>query len=148
MDSLPTSSHRPSLRASVEQLQAIVSQLPQFEPETFHYFADGMYCRVVPRPAGIVVIGRVHKKEHFYMLVKGHIKVTTDEGVQELIAPAILVSQPGTKRAVLSLEDSVCLTVHRTDKIDITEVEEEIFEEDLTSMFGPGNKLKSLEYTP
>jgi len=82
------------------------------------------------------------------MLVKGHIKVTTDEGVQELIAPAILVSQPGTKRAVLSLEDSVCLTVHRTDKIDITEVEEEIFEEDPTSMFGPGNKLKSLEYTP
>lgn len=153
MDFLPILSPRPeaargTARAAIEQLQRVISKMPQFEPETFHYFADGMVCRVVPRPAGVLVVGKVHKKEHFYMLVEGRIRVTTDDGVKELVAPAILVSQPGTKRAVLAMEDSTCVTVHRTDKTDITEIEEEIFEDDPTSMFGPGNKLKSLEHIP
>ena len=131
---------------SVANLQQAILQLPQFQPETFHYFADGMYCRVVPRPAGVVLVGKVHKKEHFYMLIKGRIRVTTDDGVKDLVAPAILVCKPGTKRAVFSLEDSITVTVHRTDKTDIAEIEAELVEDDPSSAYGPGNTLKSLEY--
>lgn len=82
------------------------------------------------------------------MLVQGRIRVTTDNGVKELEAPSILVSSPGTKRMVLSLEDSICVTVHKTDKTDIAEAEDDIFEPDPTSMYGPGNILKALEKQP
>jgi len=125
-------------------VQKEVSKLPQYEPITRHYFADGMYCRVVYREAGVVTVGKVHKKEHFYMVVSGSIRVTTDNGVKDLIAPSIIVCSPGTKRVVLSLEDSVCVTVHRTNLTDIEEIEREITEDDPDSMYGPGNTLKSL----
>ena len=134
-----------SLR-TVEELQRAVAAFPQVGIETHHYFADGMYCRVVHHRAGVLIVGRVHKKEHFYMLVKGRIRVTTDDGVKELVAPAILVCSPGTKRAVLSLEDSITVTVHRTDKTDMAEIEDELVEDDPSSPYGPGNVLKSLEY--
>jgi hypothetical protein len=71
--------------------------------------------------------------------------VTTDEGVRDIEAPAVVISSPGTKRAVLALEDSVCLTVHRTDKTDLAEIEAELIEYDPTALFGPDNKLKPLE---
>jgi quercetin dioxygenase-like cupin family protein len=128
----------------VAWVQKEVSKLPQYEPVTSHYFADGMYCRVVYREAGVITVGKVHKKEHFYMVIAGAIRVTTDDGVKDLHAPAVLVCSPGTKRIVVSLDDSVCVTVHRTDKRDIEEIEREITEDDPDSMYGPGNILKPL----
>jgi len=134
-----------SLR-TVEELQRAVSAFPQVEFDTQHYFADGMYCRVLPRAAGTLIVGKVHKKEHFYMVVKGSILIISEGKRIELSAPSIVVSQPGTKRAVFALEDSVCLTVHRTDKTDLAEIEAELVEDAPDSAYGPGNILKSLEY--
>ena len=133
--------------ASVMALQNVMREMPQVALETQHYFADGMYCRVVPRPAGVLIVGKVHKREHFYMVVKGSVAVIQD-GTERRVyeAPAIIVSRPGTKRAVIALEDSVCLTVHRTDKTDVAEIESGIVEPDDTALFGPDNTLKSLEH--
>ena len=66
----------------VQTLQAEVSKLPQYEPETKHTFHGGMYCREVFRHAGVLVVGKVHKKEHFYYIVSGTVAITTDDGVQ------------------------------------------------------------------
>jgi mannose-6-phosphate isomerase-like protein (cupin superfamily) len=136
-----------SRRHDVQQLQAVMATMPQFEPETEHYFADGMYCRVVARPAGAVIVGKTHKREHFYMVVQGAVAVVQD-GAEEKVyrAPAIIVSKPGTKRAVVALEDSVCLTVHRTNETDLAKIEAELIEHDPTALFGPDNKLKVLEH--
>ena len=131
----------------VTALQREMLKLPQLELETRHYFADGMYAREVFRPAGCLIVGKVHKKEHFYIVTKGRIRVTTDDGVKEFAAPSVIVSQPGTKRAVLAMEDSVCMTVHRTMKKSLKNVERELVEDDEISPFGIGNKLKVKELT-
>ena len=133
-------------RATVERLQRLMVQMPQAKFTTTHYHVKGMYCRVVERAAGVLIVGKVHKQEHFYMVVHGAVRVTTDEGVRDLAAPAILCCKPGTKRAVLALQDSVCLTVHRTDKKNHAKIEKELVEEDDTAAFGPGNvpRLKEL----
>ena len=131
-----------ALREKVEVLQAEMLKYPQAELETRHYFADGMYAREVVRPKGCLIVGKVHRKEHFYIITKGKIRVTTPEGVKDIEAPAVLVCQPGTKRAVLALEDSVCMTVHRTMKKSLKNVEKELVEPDETTPFGLGNKLK------
>lgn len=124
----------------VWRLQEEVAKLPQIELPTFHAFADGMYARIVKRPAGTVIVGKVHKREHFYIVTKGRVKVWPDEQIYE--AGAVVVSQPGTKRAVYALEDSICMTVHRTDKRDLDEIERELIEEDESALLDSGNTLK------
>lgn len=128
-------------------LQKAMSELPQADLPTEHYFADGMYCRFLFRPAGTLIVGKVHKKEHFYMVMCGTIKVTTDHGVEEITGPKVIVSKPGTKRAVLALTDATCITVHRTDKTDLDEIEKELIEEDQTALFDSSNRLKVKEVT-
>lgn len=128
-------------REQIKRLEAEMRKLPQIELETLHYFADGMYARVVARPAGTVIVGKVHRKEHFYIVTRGSVQVTSDDGVKTLSAGCVLVSKPGTKRAVLALEDSICMTVHRTDKIELGEIEEELIEPDHEALFDSRNKL-------
>lgn len=134
-----------SMKGRVQALQLAMMQMPQLELETEHYFADGMYARVIARPKDAVIVGKVHKREHFYIVMMGGVRVTTDDGVRDVWAPAVIVSSPGTKRAVLALEDSVCMTVHRTDKTDMEEIEAELIEPDPLSMFDSWNKPKELK---
>ena len=129
----------------IGRLQAELSKLPQYEPVTRHYFADGMYCREVYRDAGVLVVGRVHKKEHLYVIASGSVQITTDDGVQLVQGPRVLVCKPGTKRAVYALTPTTCMTFHRTDKTDLAEIERELVEADHLSMYGPGNALKPKE---
>lgn len=133
-----------SQRGKVNRLQAEMLKFEQVELPTDHYFADGMYARVIARHAGVLIVGKVHKREHFYIVTKGRIQVTTDDGVREIAAPAVIVSKPGTKRAVLAMEDSVCMTVHRTDKTDLDEIEAELIEPDGTALFDAYNRPKEL----
>ena len=60
--------------------------------------------------------------------------------------PAVIVSRPGTQRALAAVEDCTYLTVHRTEETDLDAVEADLVEPDPTSPFGVGNKLKSLEH--
>ena len=131
------------MRRRVLALQSAISQLPQYEPITEHFFHGGMYCRKVFRHADVTVVGKVHKKEHFYVVVSGTVAVTTDDGVKVITGPQVLCSKPGTKRVVYSVTDAVCMTIHRTDSTTVEDAEEELVEYDPASMFAVGNKVKS-----
>ena len=134
---LPTMSNR------VQALQDVISKMPQYEPETKHTFHAGMYCREVWRPAGVLVVGKIHKKEHFYLIVSGTVAITTDEGVKSVTGPHLLCSTPGTKRAVYAETDALCMTFHVVDAKTIEDAEHELVQEDDASMFSLGNKLKN-----
>jgi hypothetical protein len=138
------------LRQRVEALQAEVSKLPQYEPETKHYFHGGMYCREVFREGGVLVVGAVHKKEHFYLIVSGTVAITTDEGVQEVTGPHLFMSKPGTKRAVYAITDARCMTFHAIEANTVEEAEAELVEEEPNNMYSPGNLIKNqpLEVLP
>ena len=129
----------------VADLQKAVSQMPQYEPMTDHIFHGGMYCRQVFRHAGVLVVGKVHKKEHFYMIVSGTVAITTDDGAIEVTGPYLFCSKPGTKRAVLALTDALCITIHRADSDTVEAAEDELVEEDPDSMYTVGNQLKRPE---
>jgi len=134
-----------TLKERVDALQEEISKHPQYEPPTDHLFHGGMYCRQVWRPAGCLIVGKVHKKEHFYMVVSGTVKITTEDGVQTITGPFLLCSSPGTKRAVYAETDAMCMTIHRVDSTTVEEVESELVEDDPKSMFTVGNKVKNLE---
>lgn len=133
------------MRRKVEALQAAVSQMPQYEPITKHTFHGGMYCREVFRHAGVLVVGKVHKKEHFYLIVGGTVMITTDEDVQYVVGPQLICSKPGTKRAVYAETDTLCMTFHRVESDNVEDAEAELVEDDPTAMYAIGNQVKMKE---
>lgn len=134
------------MRTRVETLQARMMELPQVTLQTDHYHADGMYARVLHRAKDVLIVGKVHKREHFYIVTKGRVMVTNGDGQPaEYKAGDVIVSKPGTKRAVLALEDSICMTVHRTSETDLEKIEAELIEPDPMALFDSYNKPRALK---
>ena len=130
------------MRQKVETLQTELSKLPQYEPKTTHYFHAGMYCREVFRHAGVLVVGKVHKKEHFYIIVSGTVQITDGEGnVREVTGPHVFLSKPGTKRAVYAVTDTLAMTFHVTDATTVEEAEHQLVEHDPNAMYALGNAV-------
>jgi quercetin dioxygenase-like cupin family protein len=134
-----------SAKASVEALQAAMLELPQYEPPTEHVFHGGMYCRQVKIPAGCTIVGKKHKQDHLFMIVSGEVCIVDDGQTQTLVAPAVLKSKIGVKRAIHAVTDTVFLTVHATEAVDVEQAEELLVEPDESSPFTLGNKLKNIE---
>jgi len=100
-----------------------------------HHFAPGAYGREMTLPAGLVVVGKIHKHAHINVISKGRVQVFTEQdGVLELAAPCTFVSSPGTKRVVHVLEETVWTTVHVTDKTDLAEIEREVITTDFSEV--------------
>lgn len=89
-----------------------------------HHFAPGLYAREIFIPAGILIIGKIHRHSHVNTISKGKVVVATEFGLEELTAPHSFVSQPGVKRSVLALEDTIWTTYHPTDETDLDKIEE------------------------
>ena len=124
-------------------LQDAVCNLPPVENMvTDHYFSGGMYCRKVWRPAGTIIVGKVHKKDHFFMCVSGEIIAWTENGMRTLKAGDIVESKAGTKRATLALTDAIGVTFHVTDKRDFDELEADLVELDDNARLDFNNKPK------
>ena len=100
-----------------------------------HHFAPGAYGREMTLPAGLVVVGKIHRHAHINVISKGRVQVFTEQdGVLELAAPCTFVSSPGTKRVVHVLEETVWTTVHVTDKTDLAEIEREVIATDFSEV--------------
>ena len=100
-----------------------------------HHFAPGAYGREMTLPAGLVVVGKIHKHAHINVISKGRVQVFTEQdGVLELAAPCTFVSSPGTKRVVHVMEETVWTTVHVTDKTDLAEIEREVIATDFSEV--------------
>jgi mannose-6-phosphate isomerase-like protein (cupin superfamily) len=126
----------------INRLQEEMSRLPQQELPTEHYFSGGMYCRKLWRPAGTLIVGKVHKKDHFFVCAAGEIIAWSEKGMVTLKAGDIIESKAGTKRVTLAVQDSIGVTVHQTDKTDLEEIEAELIEPDNLAFFDAHNKLK------
>jgi hypothetical protein len=57
-------------------------------------------------------IGKIHKFDHTFFLMKGKLLLCTQEGVKELEAPYYGNASAGTKRVAIALEDTVFVNVH------------------------------------
>lgn len=109
---------------------------------TKHTFADGCYVREIFNPANMLLVTKIHKKEHPFFLMKGKMSILTENGVETIEAPHHGITKPGTKRAIFTHEDCVFITVHATDKTTPEEVEEEVIAKDFDD---PAIALESMQ---
>lgn len=110
----------------IHQLEAFLRTQPKDDCATSHYFADGVYGRALLIPAGTALTGKMHRQRHLNFLMQGTIRVWTEQGMKDLEAPQIIVSEPGTKRVGYAFTDCIWVTVHATEKTDLGEIEADV----------------------
>jgi hypothetical protein len=90
-----------------------------------HSFAPGVYVREIFIPKGSILTGKIHRHAHPNFLMKGEVIVVTEKsGRERLKAPLSMISEAGTKRAIIALEDTVWVTVHVTNETDLKKIED------------------------
>ena len=93
-----------------------------------HTFADGIYIRQMDMKADSLVVGAIHNHLHVWFLLTGHLTVSTEDVVEEFVAPCYVVANPGSKRVIYAIKDSIFVNIHKNpDNIkDIKKLEADI----------------------
>jgi hypothetical protein len=102
-----------------------------FMPLT-HRFTPGLYIREIFMPAGAIVVSRIHRFEHPYVMSMGRCAVYIDgDGWRELRAPHTGITLPGTRRLLAIFEDTIWTTFHLnpTEERDIATLEDMVCED-------------------
>ena len=102
VEQLPASGtkvHIPT-RDQIVQLQEAMLPIQCEQPEPTHFFAPGMYLRELTIPAGMLMVGKIHKHAHFLMVLKGRAEVVSEFGRMNVEAGHISDSPTGVKRIV------------------------------------------------
>lgn len=115
--------------SQVQQLEDVIKAFPQVDLPLGHYLIPGVYVRAMMIPKGTVLTGKIHNHECVSIVAKGSITVQADEGPVRLEAGWIGVSKAGIKRAGYAHEDTVFITIHRTDNTELEAIEEELVSE-------------------
>ena len=97
-----------------------------------HTFTDGIYIRQMSMREGSAVIGKIHKHNHVWFLLTGHISVADEHNTIEHIAPCYVEAPAGSKRVIYAYEDSIWVNIHAnpTNTQDLEELEELIIAKD------------------
>lgn len=132
------SSHLPEFRKKILHVENEIRKLPgALIGDTFplkHTFADGMYIREISVPKGYFVITKIHKLAHPCFILKGDCSIATEDGIKRIKAPYHMITPAGTKRIVYVHEDTVWVTVHKSDSKDLEKIEEEIIAKSFDEM--------------
>jgi hypothetical protein len=76
-----------------------------------HSFSDGIYVREIFIQKGMFAIGKIHKTNHSFFILKGKLRFFTETGIKEIEAPYYGNAIAGTKRVSIALEDTVFVNV-------------------------------------
>lgn len=113
-------------QTNLQKLDAAILAFPQVDLMVMHYRIPGVYVRALSIPKDHVLTGCVHNHECINIVAKGDITVSDGDQEHRLKAGFISISPPGTKRAGFAHEDTLFITVHRTDLTSIDEIEHDL----------------------
>jgi len=113
---------------AVKTLENYVLGVEQTDLQTKHCLSGGVYARTIFIPAGTILTGATHKKDHIN-IVHGDISVTTDTGLERITGYHVLPTKAGSKRAGFAHADTYWTTVCETKNTEIEEIEDELVEE-------------------
>lgn len=104
--------NKQQIRNAIYELGVAMEYLPQCEQELEHLYADGIYGRKWSCAKGNIIVTEIHTVQHISSLIKGKMVVASPDGMKILEAPQFFVTEPGTQRVLLVIEDAVFTTVH------------------------------------
>lgn len=108
-----SSDSRATNRKNILKYEEVALSMPQLEIPVKHYIHGGMYVREITIPANTAITGAIYKFDHFDIMIKGDITVSTDDGItRRLEGYNVFQGQSGKKRAGFAHEDTTWITVH------------------------------------
>ena len=113
----------------VDAVHRFCAAYPPANLPVTHRFTPGLYAREIFMPKGSLVVSKIHRTEHPFVVISGHAAVWDESnGVQQLRGGHVGITKPGTRRVLFIHEDCRWITFHATDKMDVEEIEAEIIE--------------------
>ena len=112
------------LLAARNMQEQIMETDSQIDVPVFHHFAPNVYLRQMDAPAGTLLVTKMHRTEHFLIVLKGTATVYSADGLLQVAGPQIIRTMPGTKRVIYFHDDSSWMTVHPTSLTDLDEIEQ------------------------
>jgi hypothetical protein len=112
----------------LEAVIAMSNSSDDAEEELSHHFTPGIYLRELSLGKGAVFTSIIHQTTHPLIILKGKCLVYTPEDgeTKEYSAPAVILTQPNTRRVGFVIEDCTWLTVHATELTNPEEIMEKI----------------------
>lgn len=108
-------------------LSTKLSHLPQIDCPLIHEFVPHMYIRTISMPKDSLIVSKIHKTEHPYVITKGKVSVWIDGvGVKTFTAPHRGITKAGTRRILYVHEECEWSTFHVTEKKDLAEIEKDV----------------------
>lgn len=121
----------PSWKEKVSFLVEKMGAMPQVACPLKHHFAPHVYIREISMPAGSIIIGKIHKTEHFNIIQKGCVTLIGEDGTHTTLkAPLTFISHAGVQKVLYIHEDTIWSTVHITENVDLESLEAELIEPD------------------
>lgn len=115
----------PVTRERILALQELIGQAEQVECPVRHFFANGLYAREMFIPAGVCLVGKIHRHEQIYMVL-GDVTIATPGAEPERVnACEPRVAGAGVKRAIYAHADTFFTTFHTnpTNERDLDVIE-------------------------
>lgn len=104
-------------RNKIESLELAMLQHDQVEIPVEHMFHGDIYARKIMIPKGTLLTGRIHKFDHFDIMISGDISVSTDTGeIKRLTGFNLMKGDKGKKRAGYAHEDTHWVTFHSAEE--------------------------------
>lgn len=110
----------------VQQVLDVVLDAPQSAMKLIHLFSSGYYARVLHIPRDTLIVAKKHKTQHYAVLVSGTMRILEGGVITEKSGVAPHTSKVGTQRIGYAVTDSVYMTVHKTNKTTLAEIEAEV----------------------
>lgn len=124
---------------------ALLERFAKTESPLNHTFLPGLYIREIFMAEGNKYTSKIHKIRHPYFVMKGSARVFIDgQGWQLIKAPYYGVTEPGTRRVLVILEDMNWICVHSNpdDTGDMELIEERLIEKHENKLL---NNIPSLQ---
>ena len=113
--------------AKIFAMQDLIGDAPAVPMPVRQHFGPHVHIREIFMPAGTLVVGKMHRTEHFNILTQGAVRlINPDDTISEVRAGDVFISKPGVKKVLYIVEDTRWLTVHPTDTLDTKELEAEL----------------------
>lgn len=105
-----------SAREKMNWIAGLTGGVDQVEcPHTRKMLANRIYYGEQVIPSQTIIVGAVHKYEHFFMLLKGEMTLFTEDGLSYLKSPEIFVSRAGSKRIGYAHSDCIVANIERLE---------------------------------
>ena len=85
-------------------------------------------------PSGTMVVGHVHKTEHFNIVLTGRAVVYCEGMTSKVEAPCMFKSGAGAQKVLYIQEDMRWMTVHPTQETDVERLEDMLVDKSVTCL--------------